>query len=149
MASGFPISACIGRDEVMDGWPPSSGEAIHTSTFLGNPTGCAAALASIRELRERRLVERSASLGTFIGEALSDIQRMASDVLTVRGLGMMWGVQCANSETAAGAVHQLLRSGVIALVSGVRGDVISLSPPLVISEEQLRFSLDALRKCFI
>lgn len=145
MSSGFPISACIGSAEIMDCWPPSSGEAIHTSTFLGSPTGCAAALASIRELRERKLVERAAEFGTIIGEELADLQRAATGkVSAVRGLGLMWGVQCANAETAAATVTAALRKGVIVLTSGVQSDVIALSPPLVITEKQLRDAIGVL-----
>ena len=51
LASGFPISACVGRAHVMDAWPQSTGEALHTSTFLGNPAGCAMALASLKSMR--------------------------------------------------------------------------------------------------
>ena len=47
MAGGFPISACLGTAEVMDAWGASQGEAIHTQTFLGNPLGCAMALAAL------------------------------------------------------------------------------------------------------
>src|SRR5260370_29701885 len=57
LSGGFPISACVGRAPLMDvAWPPSSGEAIHTSTFLGHPVGCAIALALIREVRTRQMV---------------------------------------------------------------------------------------------
>src|SRR6185295_8153883 len=47
LTGGFPLSACVGKAEVMEAWPPSSGEAIHTSTFLGHPVGCAMAMAQI------------------------------------------------------------------------------------------------------
>ena len=51
LTGGFPLSACVGRAEVMDAaWPRSTGEAIHTSTFLGHPVGCAMALAQIKEI---------------------------------------------------------------------------------------------------
>src|SRR6185503_5038347 len=49
LTSGFPLSACVGRSDVMDAWPLSAGEALHTSTFLGNPLGCAMALASLEQ----------------------------------------------------------------------------------------------------
>src|SRR5205085_9523779 len=66
LAGGFPLSACVGRAELMDrAWPLSTGEAIHTSTFLGHPVGCAMALAQIKEIANRKLVERSAALGLF------------------------------------------------------------------------------------
>src|SRR2546430_12324722 len=64
LTGGFPLSACVGRADLMDAaWPASSGEAIHTSTFLGHPVGCAMALAQIREIETRNLVQRSATLG--------------------------------------------------------------------------------------
>jgi 4-aminobutyrate aminotransferase-like enzyme len=145
MASGFPISACVGRADVMDSWPRSTGEAIHTSTFLGSPTGCAAALASIKELRDRKLIERASSFGALMDELLDDLRRGAPKKVTaVRGRGMMWGIQCASAEIAAGTLVNALHNGVIVLASGPLGDVISLSPPLVISEEQLRHAIGVL-----
>ncbi len=52
LTGGFPLSACVGRAGLMDAaWPASRGEAIHTSTFLGHPVGCAMALAQIRRSR--------------------------------------------------------------------------------------------------
>jgi 4-aminobutyrate aminotransferase-like enzyme len=147
MASGFPISACIGRADVMDSWPASTGEAIHTSTFLGSPAGCAAALASIKEMREGNLVERSATLGLLIGETLDGVRRSApTKVAAVRGRGLMWGIQCTNAEVAAAAMTAALHEGVIILSAGVRSDVLSVAPPLVISEEQLRFALETIAR---
>ena len=65
LTGGFPLSACVGRADVMDAaWPASQGEAIHTSTYLGHPVGCAMALAQIAEIKRLKLCERSAKLGT-------------------------------------------------------------------------------------
>src|SRR5450432_2155114 len=67
LTGGFPLSVCVGRADLMDAaWPPSRGEAIHTSTFLGHPVGCAMALAQIEEIRRLELPERSAQLGDFL-----------------------------------------------------------------------------------
>jgi 4-aminobutyrate aminotransferase-like enzyme len=67
LTGGFPLSACVGRADVMDAaWPPSQGEAIHTSTFLGHPVGCAMALAQIKEIHRLNLPARSATLGRFL-----------------------------------------------------------------------------------
>ena len=53
LTGGFPLSACVGRADLMDAaWPASRGEAIHTSTFLGHPVGCAMALAQIKEIEQ-------------------------------------------------------------------------------------------------
>ncbi len=71
LTGGFPLSACVGRADLMDAaWPPSSGEAIHTSTFLGHPVGCAMALAQIQEIQARALVRRSAELGKLLLSSL-------------------------------------------------------------------------------
>lgn len=148
MASGFPISACIGRADVMDRWPESQGEAIHTSTFLGHPAGCAAALASIAELRDRKLVERAAALEPAMRDRLEMMRReKGASIVEIRGRGLMWGVQCASGEIAAQAVTHALRRGIILLPCGPRSDVIAISPPLVITSEQIAHALDALALC--
>src|SRR5258706_11015394 len=75
LTGGFPLSACVGRSQVMDhAWPASTGEAIHTSTFLGNPVGCAMALAQISEIRRLKLCERSAVLGKYLLDELASIK---------------------------------------------------------------------------
>lgn len=139
LASGMPISACIGRAAVMDAWPVSTGEALHTQTFLGHPPGCAAALASIAVLEEEKLVERAAELGAF---ALDRLQRAIPSAVDVRGRGLLLGIECRDGETAQRACARALRSGVIVVPSGERGEVIALSPPLSIERDILALALD-------
>ena len=62
LSGGFPISACVGKESVMDAWPESTGEALHTSTFLGNPVGCAMGLASLEILQRPETIERVIAL---------------------------------------------------------------------------------------
>lgn len=156
MSSGFPISACVGRADVMDRWPPSSGEAIHTSTFLGNPMGCAAALASIAQLREERLVERAARLGAILEKRFDLLrERSKGRIADVRGRGLMWGLECVDSAGApdgalAGSiVISVLRRGIVMLSSGPTGHVLQLAPPLVITEEQLNFGVDEIEAALV
>jgi 4-aminobutyrate aminotransferase/(S)-3-amino-2-methylpropionate transaminase len=152
LTGGFPFAACIGRPEVMDAWPPSKGEAIHTSTFLGHPVGCAAALASIRALREERLVERSAELGARILARLREMTEGHPNVGEVRGLGMMIGVEMVRGresrepapELAGRLVVESLRRGVLVLGGGIHNNVLSLSPPFVITEAQTDAALGVL-----
>ena len=74
LTGGFPLSACVGRADLMDAaWPASTGEAIHTSTFLGHPVGCAMALAQINEISRLKLCERSATLGKFLLNELNPL----------------------------------------------------------------------------
>jgi 4-aminobutyrate aminotransferase-like enzyme len=144
LASGMPISACIGRAEVMDAWPASRGEALHTQTFLGHPPACAAALASLAVLEEEKLVARAAEVGERALARLRDATAGAAPVAEVRGRGLMLGVECAGAEVAQAAVTGLLARGVIALPCGDDGRVIGLSPPLPIDRDVLDFALDAL-----
>ncbi|MGI9181886.1 MAG: aspartate aminotransferase family protein [Longimicrobiaceae bacterium] len=156
LTGGLPFAACIGTDAVMGAWPRSTGEAIHTSTFLGNPLGCAAALASIAALREERLVERSATLGQELKAELEELLGGHPRVGEIRGLGMMIGVELVRDrgtrepapELAGRVVVELLRRGVLLLGGGIHGNVLSFSPPFVITEEQIEASLQALREVF-
>ncbi len=67
LTGGFPLSACVGRADLMDAaWPQSKGEALHTSTFLGNPVGCAMALAQIAEIEKLKLPDHSAQHGEIL-----------------------------------------------------------------------------------
>jgi 4-aminobutyrate aminotransferase/(S)-3-amino-2-methylpropionate transaminase len=144
LAGGLPLSACLGRAEVMDAWPASGGEALHTQTFLGHPLGCAAALANLAVLREEKLVERAAELGAAALERLRARLAGRASVREVRGLGLLLGVECVSAAACAEACARALARGVIALPSGDDGRVISLTPPLAIGREALLFALDVL-----
>ena len=88
LTGGFPLSACVGRANIMDAaWPESRGEAIHTSTFLGNPVGCAMALAQIKEIERRNLCQRSAELGEFLLNELGPLAPNSTLHISVR---MVW-----------------------------------------------------------
>ncbi len=142
LTGGFPLSACVGRADLMDAaWPASTGEAIHTSTFLGHPVGCAMALAQIKEIENLKLPARSAKLGKFLVEELSKVQSSKSKV-TARGIGLMAGLELnlpdgrPATETALNAIKALLHRGYIFLPEGEHANVISFTPPLIITQAQ-------------
>lgn len=145
MGGGFPISAAVARPQVMDVWPRSTGEALHTSTYLGNPMGCAAALATIDELERRHLPKRARDLGELLGSRLERLLAHES-VVAVRGRGMMWGVQLRSAQEAYRLVKRVLARGVILLQAGPTGDVLSITPPLVIGESVLIRALDIIKE---
>jgi len=147
MANGFPISAAIARPSLMDVWPESPGEALHTSTYLGNPMGCAAALANIREIRRLALPEQARRLGSVLGARLEAL-RVEGCVLDVRGRGLMWGIELRDANAAARIVKAALKAGVILLQAGPQGNVLSITPPLVITQEQLFRAVDVIAACF-
>jgi len=152
LTGGFPLSACVGRPDVMDvAWPPSTGEAIHTSTFLGHPVGCAMALAQIGEFRRLKLCERSAKLGRSLLEQLQRI-RSSRFTLHARGVGLMAGLELFNPDGSPATketfrvIKAMLHRGFILLPEGEHGNVISFSPPLTISEAQLSVAVAALKR---
>ena len=151
LASGFPISATIMSEEVADAW----GAMMHTSTFLGNPVGCAAALASLAEIEEKGLVQRGAELGDYFKSRLEELQQEHHLIGEVRGVGMMVGVEFVRdresrepaTEEGARVVDGLLQRGVIATnYGGSYNNVLKMSPPLVITREQLDTAITALNE---
>ena len=154
LTGGFPLSACVGRAEVMDAaWPASNGEAIHTSTFLGHPVGCAMALANVAEIRRRKLVERSARLGKLLQRELSKLS-VATLKITgrARGIGLMAGLELWKedgtpaTELSLRTIKLLIQRGFIFLPEGEHANVISFTPPLTISERQLHSAVAALQR---
>ncbi len=150
LTGGFPLSACVGRADVMDAaWPESTGEAIHTSTFLGHPVGCAMALAQIAEIRRLKLVARSETLGDFL---LAELGQLKSTALTLkaRGAGLMVGLELTHHDGTPATmesliiIKRLLHRGFIFLPEGEHANVISFTPPLTITRVQLRSAVRAL-----
>ncbi len=145
MGGGFPISATIARAPVMDAWPRSAGEALHTSTYLGNPMGCAASLAVIGEIESRKLLVRARTLGSALGERLAKL-RKHDGVRAIRGRGMMWGVELEDGAAAERVVKASLARNVVLLQSGPAGNVLSITPPLVIPENDLFRAIDIIEE---
>jgi 4-aminobutyrate aminotransferase-like enzyme len=152
LTGGFPLSACVGRADVMDAaWPASNGEAIHTSTFLGHPVGCAMALAQIAEIERLNLVEQSARLGASLLAQLESFCVPGSALpVSARGLGLMAGLELRRPDNspataeAIAALKRLLQRGYIFLPEGEHSNIISFTPPLTITEAQLAEAVKAL-----
>lgn len=144
LSSGMPISACVGRAAVMDAWPPSGGEALHTQTFLGHPPGCAAALASLAVIEEEKLVERAAETGARALAQLRVRLGGAPGIADVRGRGLLIGIECEDPARTRRACAGALARGVIALPSGDAAEVVSITPPLTIEGDVLEDALQVL-----
>jgi len=154
LTGGFPLSACVAKAPIMDqAWPPSHGEAIHTSTFLGHPVGCAMALAQIGELSRRRLPERAQRLGTSLAQGLARAAARVNPrrfIATPRSIGLMGGIELQHAdgspagEAAIRVVQRLLSQGFILLPEGNQGEVVSLTPPLTIPGTALGRALETL-----
>jgi 4-aminobutyrate aminotransferase-like enzyme len=151
LTGGFPLSACAGRADLMDAaWPVSTGEAIHTSTFLGHPVGCAMALAQIEEIKHRKLVQLSGRLGKFLLGLLESEASTSEFQISLRGLGLLVGMELRESDGSPATkrtlevIKTMLHSGFILLPEGEHSNILSFTPPLTITEEQLRIAVTAL-----
>jgi 4-aminobutyrate aminotransferase-like enzyme len=150
LTSGFPLSACIGRASVMDCWPPSRGEALHTSTYLGHPIGCAMALASIRQ----HLAPETEILVRETAAALdAELASLRNPFLgEVRGIGLMRGLALVREDgsphgaLAGEIVVSALKDGLLLLAGGPAGNVLSLTPPFGIGREEIAFAIGKIQE---
>jgi 4-aminobutyrate aminotransferase len=144
IASGLPLGVTAARADVMD-WTPGA----HASTFGGNPVACAAALATIRLLRNG-LIENAARVGEHLLGSLRELVARHPIVGDVRGKGLMIGIELVKDrETKARAVEErdrlveaMFARGV--LVLGAGRNAVRLCPPLVLTMEQADFCVRAL-----
>jgi len=144
LGGGFPISACVGRRAVMDAWPVSTGEALHTGTFFGHPLSCRIALATLQEIHSQGLAMRAALLGR---DALSYLQHELQDCLPVkdvRGVGLMLAIEFHEKGHGAALMDKLRSRGIIALCSGAFGESLSITPALTIEDDLFRSALGTL-----
>ena len=150
LGGGLPLSACLGSREVMDAWPESGGEALHTSTFLGHPLSCATGLAFLDVLEEERLVHRSLDIGERIVNRLDESLSTLPGVKQVRGLGLLIGIELCSDDggPAAGAgarvAEAALAQGLLVLPAGGQGEVVEIAPPAVSSDAQVEFGITCL-----
>ena len=147
LGGGMPLSACLASASVMDAWPVSEGEAIHTSTFLGHPLACASALAFLDVLADEALIERAARLGWSLRSGLTAGLESVDDVVEVRGQGLLIGIELAEAGSGATVSERALDVGLITLPAGSRGEVLQLLPPAVLSKAQTDHAVGALVAC--
>ncbi|MFD0698225.1 4-aminobutyrate--2-oxoglutarate transaminase [Paenibacillus sp. GCM10027628] len=145
MAAGLPISAVVGRAEIMDA--PNPGEI--GGTYGGSPLGCVAALAVIEKMEREDLGGRSQEIGATIMNHFASLQKEFPVIGDVRGLGAMCAIEFVEPDTRKPAkdfVAKLIRAcyerGVILLSAGIYGNVIRFLTPLVITDEQLQEGLE-------
>jgi ornithine--oxo-acid transaminase len=131
----LPVSAFVGRRELMDVFTPGS----HGSTFGGNPLAAAVGLEALHVIRDEQLVERSRMLGTHMLERLHAIESPA--LKDVRGRGLWAGAEIDPAIAGAReACERLLAKGVLS--KETHRTVVRLAPPLVIAREDLDWALD-------
>ncbi|NOX83571.1 MAG: 4-aminobutyrate--2-oxoglutarate transaminase [Alphaproteobacteria bacterium] len=152
LAGGFPLSAVIGKADIMD----SVGPGGLGGTYAGSPVACAAALAVIDVIDEEGLLDRSVALGAHLTERLEKFSRR-DDLLpidAIRGLGSMVafdivttrGGEKPDGAAAKRVTAKALDHGLVLLSCGVSGETIRFLYPLTISDALLDEGLDVVEK---
>jgi acetylornithine/succinyldiaminopimelate/putrescine aminotransferase len=132
IAGGFPMGAMLVRESLGGALPPGS----HASTFGGNPLACAAGLAVLSIMDDEGLVAHSDRLGEWLRARLGAIvERCPESAVEVRGRGLLVGVVLAERVDPLATLARLRDRRVLLSLAG--GNVLRLSPPLVVDEGQL------------
>ncbi|HKB17787.1 MAG TPA: aminotransferase class III-fold pyridoxal phosphate-dependent enzyme, partial [Candidatus Dormibacteraeota bacterium] len=148
LAAGFPLSGVVGRAQVMD----APGPGGLGGTYGGNPVACAAGLAVMDIMRDEKLSERAARIGSVVEERMQSWARDSELIGDVRVVGAMAGMELvrdrktkepADKETAA-ILAKARDRGLIILRCGSHHNVIRTLMPLTIPDDQLEEGLDML-----
>ena len=153
IAGGYvPLSALVAPRRIVDALARGSGALLHAQTFSHHPVLCAAGVATLRYLREHRLVERSARLGGVLHQRLGTLRDLPL-VGDIRGRGLLAGIEFvadaatreplpraaafAETFTAAAQEAGLVVWPNVGHADGTRGDLAMLAPPFVVTEEEI------------
>jgi 4-aminobutyrate aminotransferase/(S)-3-amino-2-methylpropionate transaminase len=148
LAGGLPLSAVVGRAEVMD----APGPGGVGGTYAGNPVACVAALAVLDVFEQEDVVERGRRVGQIIRSRFEQMKDRYDLIGDVRGLGAMQAMELvSNRETKTPAkeqtsdiIHACHDDGLIVIKAGLYDNVIRILAPLVITDELLNEGLDVL-----
>ncbi|TOA91559.1 aspartate aminotransferase family protein [Vibrio parahaemolyticus] len=138
-----PIAAMVTKDKYNTAEQISMGHYTHEKS----PIGCAAALATMEAIEQGGLLDKVKADSQFMREKLLEMKAKYSVIGDVRGIGMLWGIELVTDheskarayDEAEAVLYQCLNNGVSFKVS--QGNVIQLSPPLIITREQLTEAL--------
>lgn len=138
LGGGFPLSAVVGRADIMDAVAPGG----LGGTYGGNPVACVAALAVLDAFEQERLVERSVALGERMKARLNELAGRVPSIGDVRGLGSMVAIELFEDEKrskpaaalTASIVERAAQNGLILLSCGVYGNVIRILVPITASD---------------
>ncbi len=128
LASGFPIGACLAKEQVATAFAPGD----HASTFGGNHLACAAALATIDVIQDEELVANAADKGNLLAELLTQELSGVSGFDHIRGKGLLLAIQLTPEASANTIQQHCLEAGLV--VNAMGEDKVRLVPPLIVTE---------------
>lgn len=137
----IPMGAVIVRDEIYDAAMENADgpiELFHGYTYSANPMACAAALATLDSYEQNDLFQRATLLAGPWQEALHALKDLPN-VIDIRNLGMVGAIELAPREGAPGAraYEAMKKAWDAGLMIRITGDIIALSPPLIITEPEI------------
>ena len=152
MAGGFPISAVVGRAEIMDAAAPGG----LGGTYAGSPVACAAALAVLDVFDKENLLQRSRDVGERLTTALKAMAARHPCIGDVRGMGAMVAIELfkngdlkqADADLAKRVTAEATARGLILLTCGTYGNVIRILVPLTASDLLIDEGLAIMAACF-
>ncbi|MDE3194379.1 MAG: aminotransferase class III-fold pyridoxal phosphate-dependent enzyme [Chloroflexota bacterium] len=133
LGGGLPLGAVAAPRELHAKWQTGT----HGSTFGGNPVSCVAGLATLRVIKEERLIERAETVGRVVEEELAPLRR-DDRVRQIRRMGAMIAVEFADKGASKAAIAGALERDVLLITCGAHDQVVRFIPPLNIAEEDLR-----------
>jgi 4-aminobutyrate aminotransferase len=139
LASGLPLSGVAARRDLMAQWTPGS----HGGTYGGNAISCAAAVATIRVIREEQLLENARRMGQRLFEQLGELPTRFAVIGDVRGLGLMLGAELTSpdgtpaADLAKAVVKECLQERLLLLTCGPWDNTVRWIPPLTVSGDQV------------
>ncbi len=147
IANGFPLGATIATEEVADSF-----KKLTISTFGGNPLSSAAANATLQIIEEDDIPAKSEANGKVLRRGLEELAvKQARLVGDVRGMGLMQAIELVvdeskgdrtpNGEATAALFEETRKRGLLLGKGGLYGNVIRISPPMTVSETQVKDAL--------
>ena len=140
LGGGVPIGAMCCTNEVATGFKPGD----HGSTFGGNPLACAAGNAVMEVFEEQGVIDNVRDVSDDLFEKLNKLRAKYNCIRSVRGMGLLIGIEFDDTITAQGMREQLMTMGF--LVSAIGKSTIRLAPPLIITKQQAGSFVKALDK---
>jgi 4-aminobutyrate aminotransferase/(S)-3-amino-2-methylpropionate transaminase len=142
VAGGVPLSAVVGKAEIMD----APGPGGLGGTYAGSPLGCAAGLAVLDVMKDEKLLERASQTGNFLVSRLKGLQARFPSIGDVRGVGAMVAIELVKNRRAdapdadltKALVQAAAKRGLVILACGMYGNVVRFLAPLTISDALLK-----------
>ncbi|MCY9852135.1 4-aminobutyrate--2-oxoglutarate transaminase [Vibrio mediterranei] len=147
IAGGFPISAVVGKAEVMDSALPGG----LGGTYAGSPLGCVAGLEVLKIIEEEQLCAKAQGIGEVVNARMAELQKTVHAIGEIRTIGAMMAIEFTDPQSGQplqdvtkAVISKAQENGLILLSCGVKANVIRLLPPLTIESDVLAEGLDKL-----